>query len=192
VDTYKADVAREALHAGASMINDISAFRFDPRMPEVVAEMGVPVVLMHMQGTPGDMQDNPVYGDLIGDIIAFLQAAVERAVKAGVPQERILVDPGIGFGKTFDHNLQIIRELASFRILKRPILLGTSRKAFIGHILEQDASARDIGTMATVAVGVMNGAHMVRVHNVQMAVETVKVIDAIRGGSGAPAAEDVS
>ena len=190
VDTYKADVAREALRAGASMINDISAFRFDSRMPAVVAETGVPVVLMHMQGTPGDMQDKPVYGDLIGEIIAFLQAAVERAVKAGVPKERILVDPGIGFGKTFQHNLQIIRELASFRILERPILLGTSRKAFIGHILDQEAPARDTGTMAAIAVGVMNGAHMVRVHNVQKAVETVKVIDAIMRGSEASAAED--
>jgi dihydropteroate synthase len=180
VDTCKADVAQEALRAGASMINDISAFRFDPRMPAVVAETGVPVVLMHMQGTPGDMQNRPVYVNLMQEIVGFLRAAIDRAVKAGVRKELILVDPGIGFGKTFDHNLQIIRELASFRILERPILLGTSRKAFIGHILNQEAPARDTGTMATIAAGVMNGAHMVRVHNVQKAVETVKVIDAIR------------
>jgi dihydropteroate synthase len=188
VDTCKADVAREAFRAGASMINDISALRFDPHMPAVVAETGVPVVLMHMQGTPGNMQDNPVYLDLIQEIVDFLQAAIDRAVKAGARKELILIDPGIGFGKTCDHNLQIINELASFHALERPILLGTSRKAFIGHILDQEAPARDTGTMATIAAGVMNGAHMVRVHDVQKAVETVKVIDAIKRGRKTPMA----
>lgn len=192
VDTYKAGVAREALRAGASMINDISALRFDPHMTAVVAETGVPVVLMHMQGTPGDMQNNPVYLDLLQEIVDFLRAAIDRAVKAGARKELILIDPGIGFGKTFDHNLQIIRELASLHVLERPILLGTSRKAFIGHILDQEAHARDTGTMATIAAGVLNGAHMVRVHDVQKAVETVKVVDAIRRGCGASTEDDVS
>ncbi len=191
IDTYKADVAREALRAGASMINDISALRFDPQMPALVAESGVPVVLMHMRGTPGDMQDNPVYVDLMQEIVDFLQAAMNRAVAAGARRELILVDPGIGFGKTFDHNLQIIKALSSLRVLERPILLGTSRKAFIGHILDQEAPARDTGTMATIAAGVMNGAHMVRVHDVQKAVETVKVIDAVRRGHAALAADHV-
>ncbi len=188
VDTYKADVAREAIRAGASMINDISALRFDRHMPAVVAEAGVPLVLMHMQGTPGDMQDNPVYLDLVKEIIEFLQAAIDRAIKAGARKDLILVDPGIGFGKTFDHNLQIIRDLASFHVLERPVLLGTSRKAFIGHILDQEAHARDTGTMASIAAGVINGAQMVRVHDVQRAVETVKVIDAIKRGRGATVA----
>jgi dihydropteroate synthase len=134
------------------------------------------------------MQDNPVYLDLIQEIVDFLQAAIDRAVKAGARKELILIDPGIGFGKTCDHNLQIINELASFHVLERPILLGTSRKAFIGHILDQEAPARDTGTMATIAAGVMNGAHMVRVHDVQKAVETVKVIDAIKRGRKTPMA----
>ncbi|OQX65503.1 MAG: dihydropteroate synthase [Desulfococcus sp. 4484_242] len=182
IDTCKAQVAREALGAGASMINDISALRFDPDMAGTVARAGVPVVLMHMKGTPRDMQKNPVYEDLITEILDFLREAVERCEEAGIQRELTLVDPGIGFGKTFDHNLQIIRDLARFQSLGRPILIGPSNKAFIGHILDRAPDERDTGTMAAVAAGVMNGAHMVRVHNVRKAVETVRIIDAIKRG----------
>lgn len=180
IDTYKAEVAREALRAGASIINDISALGFDPHMASISAQAGVPVILMHMKGNPQNMQQNPVYNDVIPEIIDFLSHAVERAKAAGINEDLIIVDPGIGFGKTFDHNLEIIRHLARFGVLNRPVLLGPSNKAFIGHILNRDASERDTGTMAAIAAGVMNGAQLVRVHNVRKAVETIKVIDAIR------------
>jgi dihydropteroate synthase len=183
IDTCKAEVARRALKAGASMINDISALRFDPEMISVAAESGVPVILMHMQGIPRDMQVNPTYEKLIPEIMDFLKSAIDRAVTGGIKKDMIIVDPGIGFGKTFDHNLQIIRELAQFNALERPILLGPSNKAFIGHILDKEPHERDTGSMAAVAAGVLNGAHIVRVHNVKKSMETVKMIDAIKRGS---------
>lgn len=179
IDTCKAGVAAAALKAGASIINDISALRFDSRMAPVAAEAGVPVILMHMQGTPGNMQDNPFYNDLIPEIIDFLKSAIDSAVKAGVKREMIIIDPGIGFGKNFNHNLEIIRNLARFTELDLPILFGPSRKAFIGRILGKEPAERDAGTMAAVSAGVINGAHIMRVHNVKMAVDTVKVIDEI-------------
>jgi dihydropteroate synthase len=182
IDTCKAEVAKQALKAGASMINDISALRFDPAMVSVAAEAGVPLILMHMKGTPGDMQDNPVYNDLISEIFDFLNNAIGMAEKAGIKRDMIILDPGIGFGKSFDHNLTIIRDLARFKELDRPIILGTSRKAFIGQILGRNPEERDVGTMATLSAGILNGAHIVRVHNVKMAFETVRVIDSIRSG----------
>ncbi len=183
IDTYKAAVAQESLKAGASIINDISALRFDPHMSSIAAQAGVPLILMHMKGTPQDMQENPVYDDVISEILDFLKDATMRSRKAGIKESLIIVDPGIGFGKTFNNNLEIIRDLSRFASLKRPVLLGTSNKAFIGHILGREAHQRDTGTMATIAAGVMNGAHIVRVHNVRKAVETVKIIDAIKRGS---------
>ena len=183
IDTCKAEVARQALKAGASIINDISAFRFDSEMISVAADAGVPVILMHMQGTPSDMQANPTYDNLIPEILDFLKNAMARGVAGGIKKNMIIVDPGIGFGKTFDHNLQIIRGLAQFNALKRPILLGPSNKAFIGHILQKEPHERDTGSMAAVAAGVLNGAHIVRVHNVKKTIETVKMIDAIKRGS---------
>jgi dihydropteroate synthase len=185
IDTYKSAVAREALKAGASMINDISALRFDPHMAAVAARAGVPVILMHMKGTPETMQSNPTYEALIPEILDFLRVAMDRATNAGIRKDLILVDPGIGFGKTFDDNLKIIRDLSQFAPLGRPILLGTSNKAFIGHILNKELHERDIGTMATVAVGVLNGAHLVRVHHVKKAVETVRMVDAVKRGRSA-------
>ncbi len=182
IDTCKAQVARQALMAGASMINDISALRFDPEMAGMADQAGVPVILMHMKGTPGDMQKDPVYGDLLLEITDFLREAVDRCEAAGVRRDLTVVDPGIGFGKTFDHNLQIIRELHRFQCLDRPILFGPSNKAFIGHILNKEPHERDTGTMAAIAAGVMNGAHMVRAHDVRKAVETVRIIDAIKRG----------
>jgi dihydropteroate synthase len=182
VDTVKAGVARAALDAGACMINDVSAMSFDPAMAPLAAEAGVPVVLMHMKGTPRIMQDNPVYEDLVSEIMEYLREAADRVAGAGVNRELIILDPGIGFGKTFDHNLTIIKELRRFRELGRPLLLGTSRKAFLGCILGNPAWDRDNGTMATVAAAALNGAHIVRVHNVKLAVETVRVVDAIKRG----------
>ena len=183
IDTCKSTVAEEALKAGASIINDISALRFDPEMPMIAARAGVPVILMHMKGTPGDMQKNPVYDDLINEIIDFLKDAVDRSEAAGISRELTVVDPGIGFGKTFDHNLKIIRDLSRFKSLERPVLLGPSNKAFIGHILDREPHERDTGSMAAVAAGVMNGAHIIRAHNVKKAVETVKIIDAVKRGN---------
>jgi dihydropteroate synthase len=182
IDTLKAQVAREALRSGASMVNDISAFRLDPEMASVVAQAGVPVILMHMKGTTADMQVAPTYDDVASEIITFLRSVMDQAVRSGVRRDRIIVDPGIGFGKTFDHNLEILKELGRLQCLDAPILVGSSRKAFIGRILDKKVHERDTGTMATVAAAVMNGAHIVRVHNVKQAVETVKVIDAIKRG----------
>ena len=182
IDTLKARVAKEALHCGASLVNDISALRSDPEMASVVAEAGVPVILMHMKGTPADMQAHPTYDDVTAEIIFFLREAMNRAVSNGIPRERIILDPGIGFGKSFDHNLELLKELGRFQCLEAPILVGSSRKAFIGRILDKKVHERDTGTMATVAAAVMNGAHIVRVHNVKQAVETVRVIDAIKRG----------
>ena len=179
IDTCKAGVAEAALKAGASIINDISALRFDNDMASVAAVAGVPVILMHMQGTPGNMQKKPFYHNLIPEILDFLKGAIDSALAAGIKREMIIIDPGIGFGKSLDHNLKIIRELDQFALLDMPILLGTSRKAFIGRILGKDPDERDIGTMATVSAGILNGAHIVRVHNVKMAVETAKVVDEI-------------
>jgi len=183
IDTCKGTVAREALKAGASMINDISALRLDPDLGSVAAESGVPVILMHMKGTPENMQKNPVYDDLIGEIKSFLEDAAKKAMEAGIREDLILIDPGIGFGKTFDHNLQIIKQLPSFLSLGRPLLIGTSNKSFIGQVLGKKVDERVTGTMATVAVAAMHGAHVVRVHNVRKAVETIRMVDAIKRGS---------
>lgn len=182
IDTYKGSVAQESLKAGASIINDISALRFDPHMASIAAQTGVPLILMHMKGSPRDMQENPVYDDVTSEVLNFLKDAIKRSKSAGVREDLIIVDPGIGFGKTFDNNLELLRDLTEFASLKRPVLLGTSNKAFIGHILDKETRLRDTGTMATIAAGVMNGAHIVRVHNVKKTVETVKVIDAIKRG----------
>lgn len=182
IDTFKAKVATEALAAGASIINDISALRYDPEMVSVAAEAGVPVVLMHMKGSPSDMQDNPVYDHLIQEINDFFRNAVDRAVEGGIDKASIILDPGIGFGKSFDHNLEIIRGLHQFHVTGLPIMLGTSRKAFLGHLLDKVPLERDTGTMATIAVGVMKGVQIVRVHNVKQTIETVRVVEAIMRG----------
>jgi dihydropteroate synthase len=185
IDTYKSEVARLAIEAGATMVNDVSALRFDPGMGALVAEADLPIVLMHMKGTPRDMQVNPTYEDLIGEILAFLRKAVDEAHSVGIRKELVIIDPGIGFGKSFDDNLRILRELDAFSSLGQPIMVGTSNKAFIGHTLGLPPDSRDAGTMATVAAAVMNGADIVRVHNVKTAKETVRMIDAIKSGSSA-------
>ena len=188
IDTTKAVVARRAIQAGASMINDVSALRLDPGLADVAAEYDVPVILMHMLGTPKTMQTDPVYNDLIKEIKAFLKNAVEYAQRKGISKSKIIVDPGIGFGKTVEHNLLLIKYLHEFKTLDVPILIGPSRKAFIRNILK-DTTVKDInpdlplvetGTQASVAAAVLNGAHMVRVHNVANTRTTLKVIDAIK------------
>ncbi|UCG63941.1 MAG: dihydropteroate synthase [Deltaproteobacteria bacterium] len=186
IDTYKSEVARQALEAGATMVNDVSALRFDPAMGPLVAEAGVPIVLMHMKGTPKDMQVKPAYKDLLGEIAGFLSRAIEQAAGIGIKRELIIIDPGIGFGKSFDDNLKIIKELHTFSSLGQPVLVGTSNKAFIGHVLGLPLESRETGTMATIAAAVMNGADIVRVHNVKAARETVRMIEAIESGSSQP------
>jgi len=183
IDTYKADVAKRALDAGASMVNDISGLRFDPEMAGVVAEHKVPVVLMHIKGTPKNMQVNPEYEALIPEILDYLRVGIRLAVDAGVGEDMIIIDPGIGFGKTFEHNLRILKNLHEFTLLEKPLLIGPSRKAFIGKILgNAPVSERMEGTAAAVAISIMNGANIVRVHNVKEMVKVVKVADAIKRG----------
>ena len=182
IDTTKAEVARRALAAGADMVNDVSALRFDPEMVKVVAEHGVPVVLMHMLGTPKTMQQNPHYDCLFGEILAFLQERIQFAVKGGVSREQIIIDPGIGFGKTVTHNLRLIRDLDVFNILERPILLGLSRKRFIGAILNRPVEERELGTAVANTIGIMAGAHIVRVHDVAFQIDAIRMTDAIREG----------
>jgi len=180
IDTYKSEVARQAIAAGAQIINDISALRFDPGMAPTAAKAGVPLILMHIQGTPRDMQKNPHYEDLMGEIIAYLHESIQTAVQSGVDPEQTVVDPGIGFGKTLEHNLQIIWRLGEMRCLGRPILLGTSRKSFIGRILNLDVDHRLEGTLASISAGILAGANIVRVHDVAPARRVVNIIDAIR------------
>lgn len=179
IDTMKADVAEAAIEAGAAMINDVSAMRFDPAMAGVAAKSGGPVVLMHMKGTPRDMQDNPEYDSLMGEIISFLDERALAAIEAGVAPENIIVDPGIGFGKTLDHNLEILRRLPELKSLGYPILVGASRKAFIGAILGTEPDDRIEGTVAAVTAAVMNGASIVRVHDVKEMARAARVADAI-------------
>ena len=184
IDTCKAEVALRAIDAGASIVNDISGLRFDPAMAKAVASRGVPVIVMHIKGTPRDMQTNPVYEALIPEIMDYLRTSIRMAVEAGIQEDMILVDPGIGFGKTFDHNLQILRDLSEFATLGKPIAIGVSRKAFLGKILGGvPASERLEGTAAAVAISIMNGANIVRVHDVKEMSKVAKVADAIKKGS---------
>jgi dihydropteroate synthase len=167
IDTTKAAVAQAAIDAGAALVNDISALRLDPEMGAVIAKARVPAVLMHMRGIPKSMQEGPiVYTDLMGEIRAFLTEAIQRAVAAGIPEDQIIVDPGIGFGKTPEHNLAILHRLRELESLGRPLLIGSSRKAFIGKVLRAEATERLFGTAATVAAAVAGGAHILRVHDV--------------------------
>ena len=183
IDTSNSAVAREALAAGASIVNDISAGRADERMFELLAEVGCPVVLMHMLGSPADMQIEPCYEDVVGEITAFLAQAADRAITAGVQRERVIIDPGIGFGKKLEHNLEILGNLGQLSCLDLPILLGTSRKSFIGRVLGLESPAQRIwGTAATVAMAVADGVHILRVHDVGQMVQVAKMAYAVRVG----------
>ncbi len=193
IDTTKSGIAERALEAGAEIINDVSALRVDPLLAQVAARAGVPLILMHMKGTPKEMQKNPRYDDLIGEIKSFLAEAVRRAEAAGVSRSNIIVDPGIGFGKTFAHNLQVLNRLEAFAELDLPLLVGSSRKAFIRNLLKsKDRTDLDPesplvakGTQATVAAAVLKGAHIVRVHDVEDTRITVRIIDAVRRAGNA-------
>lgn len=183
IDTYKAEVAKKALDAGASVVNDISGLRFDPEMPKVVSQYKVPVVIMHIKGNPKTMQKEPVYEALIPEIMDYLRMSIRLAVKFGIAEDKIIIDPGIGFGKTFDHNLEIIKNLHEFTLLEKPLLVGVSRKAFIGKILgDAPASERLEGTAAAVAISILNGANIIRVHDVKEMKKVALVADAIKKG----------
>lgn len=179
IDTYKSSVARRALDVGACIVNDITALQGDPHMASIAAKADVPVVLMHMRGTPENMQSDPRYDSLISEIISFLETRIQVAIDAGISPERIIIDPGIGFGKTVAHNLEIIRRLGEFKSLEKPILMGTSRKSFIGKVLGTSSDSRLEGTAATVAVSIVNGADIVRVHNVKEMARVARMADAI-------------
>lgn len=181
IDTYKSEVAKHALDAGASIVNDISGLRFDPEMPKVVSEYKVPVIIMHIKGRPKDMQQNPQYEALIPEIMDYLRIGIRLANKFGISDDKIIIDPGIGFGKTFEHNLEIIKNLKEFTLLGKPIAIGVSRKAFIGKILgDVPPSERLEGTAAAVAISIFNGANIVRVHDVKEMAKVAKVADAIK------------
>ncbi len=194
IDTMKAAVARRAIEAGASMINDVSALRFDPDMAAVAKAFDTPLILMHMLGSPKTMQLSPEYDDLIADILNFLRDAIARAEKQGISKSKLIVDPGIGFGKTVSHNLLLIRQLQSFTVLEVPILIGPSRKAFIRKLLRNKQSEDispaapivETGTQAAVAAAILQGAHIVRVHDVAKTRATARILDAMK------AAQDVS
>jgi len=181
IDTYNSRVASRALEAGASMINDISGLHFDSDMAKVAGEADVPVVLMHIKGTPRNMQKDPTYDALIPEIMTYLKESAEIAKGAGC--NKIILDPGIGFGKTFEHNLEIISGLSKFRQMGHPLLVGPSRKAFIGAILDgAPEDDRLHGTAAVVTACVLGGAHVVRVHDVREMAKVVRVADAIKRG----------
>jgi dihydropteroate synthase len=179
VDTIKAEVARAALEAGASMVNDVCALR-DPAMGPAIARSGAPVVLMHMRGTPRTMQSDTNYDDLPGELARFLRAAAEKAKESGISGDKILLDPGIGFGKSRTGNLEILRRLPELAALGKPLLVGASRKSFIGATLDLPATERLEGSLAVAALAAWMGAHVVRVHDVAETVRAVRMIDAIR------------
>ncbi|MDA3789274.1 MAG: dihydropteroate synthase [Desulfobacula sp.] len=188
IDTIKSGVAREALNAGAAIINDISAFEQDPAMADLAAQREVPVVLMHMKGTPETMQVNPDYDDLMFEITNYLASRAEYAMEKGIKKNHIILDPGIGFGKTIEHNLVLINHLEKICALGYPVLVGPSRKSFIQNILTKKDKAQigadhiktEYGSLAAVAASILNGAHIVRVHDVERVKSFTHIIDSIR------------
>jgi len=179
IDTRKAKVAKEAIEAGASIVNDVSGLRYDEEMRKIVAYYKVPLIIMHMKGNPQTMQRNPFYKDLISEIIDFLEKRINLAEEAGISRENIIIDPGIGFGKTVEHNLMILKNLYQFKVLGRPILIGTSRKSFIGKILNLDVNERLYGTISSCCLAVLKGANILRVHDVKEVKEAINLLDAI-------------
>ncbi|MGZ4126595.1 MAG: dihydropteroate synthase [Actinomycetota bacterium] len=186
IDTMKAEVARAALDAGAAVVNDVSAGRFDPSLLRLAADRGVPVVLMHMLGEPRTMQQNPTYRDVVAEVAAFLDARASEARATGIAPDRIVVDPGFGFGKTPAHNLVLLKELRRFTELGHAVLVGTSRKSFIGATLDLPIEQRLEGTAATVALAIANGAAIVRVHDVEPMRRVASMVEAVlqAGGPG--------
>ncbi len=178
VDTYKPGVAQKVLKEGASIINDITGLRY-PEMAPLIAEYDAGVVIMHMRGSPENMQEDIHYEDCVGEIKQFLEQGIRTAESAGIASDRIWVDPGIGFGKTVEHNLEILANLDSFASLQKPILLGTSRKSFIGKILDLPVTERLEGSLATAVIGMVKGARILRVHDVRETYRTVKLVSEI-------------
>ena len=179
VDTYKAETADAACEAGAVILNDISGLTFDPGMAEVAAKHKTGVVVMHIRGTPRDMQTNPEYDNIFSEIILHLKHSMDIALEAGIPRVRIVLDPGIGFGKNLEHNLLLLGNLRRFSIMRRPLLLGVSRKSFIGMLSGATVDDRLPGTIAAVSASILGGAHIVRVHDVAQIKQAVQVVDAI-------------
>lgn len=181
VDTYHAGTARQALQLGADMINDITALRGDPEMAETIAEAGANCVLMHMKGTPGNMQNDPTYTDVIDEIASFFDERIQYALSKGITENNIWLDPGFGFGKTIDHNLTILRRLGEFKRFNLPLMIGTSNKSTIGAILDAPVTDRKEGTAATIAIAICNGADCVRVHDVKPMARVARICDATLG-----------
>ncbi len=180
VDTTKAVVAQQSIEAGADIVNDISGATFDDQMLSTVAALNVPIILMHLRGTPKTMQQLTDYDDLTGEVISFLQSRIKAAIASGIDSSKIIIDPGIGFAKTAEQSLQLLQELAKFKVLNCPILVGTSRKSFIGKILDQsDPSKRVWGSAATCCGAIANGANILRVHDVAEMYDVRRVADAI-------------
>ena len=182
IDTYKSFIAEKAIEAGAQMINDISGLHFDPKMADVAAKYDVPIVLMHTKGTPEVMQLDPHYDCLLTEIMEYLEESIEVAEGAGVDARQIIIDPGIGFGKSAEDNLRIIYHLAELKSLGKPIMLGVSRKSFIGKILDAEVGQRIEGTLASISAAIMNGADILRVHEVGPARKAAQIMDAILRG----------
>ncbi|MBU0605256.1 MAG: dihydropteroate synthase [Candidatus Omnitrophica bacterium] len=180
IDTMKSEVADEAIRAGATIVNDVSGLKYDNKMASVAAKHDVSLIIMHMRGTPRNMQLSPRYRDTVRDIISDLRLAISKAVKAGVDSRKIVIDPGIGFGKTLRHNLEILNRLEEFKELKAPICIGTSRKSFIGRVLGvEDPGERIIGTVATCVIALMKGARLIRVHEVKEALQAVRMTESV-------------
>ncbi len=180
VDTYKAEVADAVLQEGVTVINDVTGLRNNPEMSDVVCRYGAGIILMHMKGTPESMQNNPEYKDVGVEVLKFLSESVKKAESAGIAPGSIAIDPGIGFGKTLNHNLELIAGLGQLKELNKKILLGVSRKSFIGKILDLEVEDRLEGSLAAGIAGVMSGADILRVHDVSSTVRAVKVAQAIR------------
>ncbi len=181
IDTYKSKVAESALDAGANMVNDISGLTFDEGMASLVAEKETPVVIMHIKGTPLDMQKEPHYEDLMEEIKDYFTAQIAKAKEAGIPNTNIILDPGIGFGKRLEDNFELIRELKQICAMEYPILIGPSRKSFIGTVLNLPITERLEGTLASITAGVMNGARIVRVHDIMAVRRTIATTEKIMG-----------
>ncbi|MBF0521794.1 MAG: dihydropteroate synthase [Candidatus Omnitrophica bacterium] len=179
IDTYKPQVAQKALEAGATIVNNIMGTNPQTKLLKMVKNYDATIVLMHIKGTPRTMQKNIFYKNCVQEIVETLQKSLEKCLEIGIKKDRIIIDPGIGFGKTVEHNLEILNRLQAFKILHQPLLIGTSRKAFIGKILNKDTSDRLIGTIASVCAGIINGAHLVRIHDVAALKEAITVTDAI-------------
>jgi len=182
IDTYRSEIALEAISAGAHMVNDISAFTMDKNMAGIVADKGVSVTLMHMKGKPASMQKNPQYDNVIDEIYEYLDGKASAAIDAGISPDKIVLDPGLGFGKTLDHNLSILNKISEFSSMGYPIMIGASRKSFIGAVLDLPVEDRLEGSLAAAVWSVINGANILRVHDVAETVRSVKIARAIMSG----------